>query len=46
MNIDADAKRRFVRRLLEFIGYDVAAIEVACAATGLVGRKWRSLLVA
>lgn len=34
MNIDTATKRRFLVRLLEFIGYRETAIEFACAALG------------
>lgn len=49
LNIDAALKRRFVFRVLEFVGYQGAAIEVACAAIGLgpaVRRRGLLLLVA
>lgn len=34
MNLDTATKRRFLARLLEFIGYREAAIEFVCAAIG------------
>lgn len=43
MNIDTATKRRFLARVLEFVGYGEAAIDVACAAIGMkrVGRRSR-----
>jgi negative regulator of replication initiation len=35
MNIDDAMKRRFLSRVLEFIGYREAAIDLVCAAIGL-----------
>jgi negative modulator of initiation of replication len=35
MNIDDATKRRFLGRVLEFIGYREAAIDLVCAALGL-----------
>lgn len=49
MNIDTATKRRFLARLLEFIGYRDAAIEFVCAAIGgrgVVRRGRFSMLVA
>jgi negative regulator of replication initiation len=49
MNIDTATKRRFLARLLEFIGYRDAVIEFVCGAfggRGLVrrGRSWTALV--
>ena len=35
MNLDTATKRRFLARVLEFVGYGEAAIDVACAAIGM-----------
>jgi hypothetical protein len=35
MNIDTATKRRFLSRLLEFIGYRDDIIEFACGAIGM-----------
>jgi negative regulator of replication initiation len=35
MNIDTATKRRFLARVLDFIGYRDAVIELACAAMGM-----------
>ena len=35
MNIDTATKRRFLARVLEFVGYRDAVIDVACAAIGM-----------
>lgn len=35
MNIDTATKRRFLARVMEFVGYREAAIEFACAAIGM-----------
>lgn len=43
MNIDTATKRRFLARVLEFIGYRDAVIEFVCSAFGgrVVGRRGR-----
>ena len=44
MNIDTATKRRFLARVLEFVGYRDEIIEVACAALGMrrpMGRRGR-----
>jgi negative modulator of initiation of replication len=49
MNIDTATKRRFLARLLEFIGYRDAVIELVCAAIGgrsLAGRSRLARLIA
>ncbi|MEO6004774.1 MAG: hypothetical protein ABIZ04_20100 [Opitutus sp.] len=42
MNIDTATKRRFLARVLEFVGYRDAAIDVACAAIGMKRSARRS----
>ncbi|HVU25522.1 MAG TPA: hypothetical protein VHE13_15445 [Opitutus sp.] len=37
MNLDTATKRRFLARVLEFIGYREAVIEFVCAAIGMKG---------
>lgn len=47
LNLEPAVKRRFVFRLMEFIGYSGAAIEIVCAAIGLgreVRRRFRLLV--
>jgi negative modulator of initiation of replication len=46
MNIDTATKRRFLARLLEFIGYRDAVIELACSALGGRARSRGFSLVA
>jgi negative regulator of replication initiation len=44
MNIDTATKRRFLARVLEFVGYRDEIIEVVCAAIGMrrpIGRRGR-----
>jgi len=43
MNIDSATKRRFLARVLEFVGYRDAAIELACAAIGFTRSTRRRL---
>lgn len=35
MNIGAEAKRQFIARLLDFVGYDSPVVDVVCMAIGL-----------
>lgn len=35
MNLDTATKRRFLARVLDFVGYGEAAIDLACAAIGM-----------
>ncbi|MDO8542887.1 MAG: hypothetical protein Q7S40_20790 [Opitutaceae bacterium] len=44
MNIDTPTKRRFLARVLEFIGYRDAVIEFVCSAIGMRGAVRRSRL--
>ena len=44
MNIDTATKRRFLARVLEFIGYRDAVIELVCAAIGGRGVMARNRL--
>lgn len=47
MNIGPRARREFMLRLFDFIGYDAAAAEAVCAAIGLApARRSSRLLVA
>ena len=46
MNIDTPTKRRFLARVLEFIGYRDAVIEFVCSAIGMRGAVRRSRLTA
>ncbi len=46
MNIDTATKRRFLARVLEFIGYREAVIEFVCAAIGMRGVARRGRLAA
>lgn len=46
MNIDTATKRRFLARVLEFVGYREVVIEFACAAIGMKRPARRGLLVA
>ena len=43
MNIDSATKRRFLARVLEFVGYRDAAVELACAAIGFTRPTRRRL---
>lgn len=43
MNIDSATKRRFLARVLEFVGYRDAAVELACAAIGFTRPNRRRL---
>ena len=43
MNIDTATKRRFLSRVLEFVGYRDAAIELACAPMGFTRSARRRL---
>jgi len=45
MNIDTATKRRFLARVLEFIGYRDAVIELACSALGMRVRSRAFALV-
>jgi negative regulator of replication initiation len=44
MNIDTATKRRFLARVLEFIGYRDAVIEFTCSAIGMKGAARRGRL--
>lgn len=46
MNIDTATKRRFLSRVLDFIGYRDAVIEFVCSAIGMRGAVRRSRLTA
>ena len=46
MNIDTATKRRFLARVLEFIGYRDAVIEFTCSAIGMKGAGRRGRLTA
>ena len=46
MNLDTATKRRFLARVLEFIGYRESVIEFACGAIGLRSVARRGRLVA
>ena len=46
MNIDTATKRRFLARVLEFIGYRDAVIELACSAIGMRGAARRGRFAA
>ncbi len=46
MNIDTATKRRFLARVLEFIGYRDAVIEFVCSAIGMRGAVRRGRLTA
>ena len=47
MNIGVNARRQFVLRLFDFIGYDAMAADAVCATIGLVSaRRASRLLVA
>lgn len=42
MNIDTPTKRRFLARVMEFVGYRESVIDFACAAIGMKGSSRRS----
>jgi negative modulator of initiation of replication len=46
MNLDTATKRRFLGRVLEFVGYREAVIEFVCAAIGMKRPSRRAHLVA
>ena len=46
MNIDTATKRRFLARVLEFIGYRDTVIEFTCSAIGMRGAIRRGRLAA
>ena len=46
MNLDTPTKRRFLARVLEFVGYRESVIDFACAAIGMKRPSHRSRLTA
>ena len=46
MNLDTATKRRFLARVLEFVGYRESVIDFACAAIGMKGPARRSRFAA
>lgn len=44
MNLDTPTKRRFLARVLDFVGYDEDLVELACAAIGMKRPARRSRL--